>query len=75
MQDEIHKMQNRNDKKGLHQCGKLHDLGGGCDCCDCYGGKTKSNPTCKMQNRNDKKGLRQCVKLHYLCGGCNCCDC
>ena len=36
-------------KKGLCQCAKLKDMGGG-DCCDycdcdCYGGETKSNPT------------------------------
>ena len=33
------------DKKGLHQCAKLQDLcEGDCCDCDCYRGKTKSNP-------------------------------
>ena len=35
-------------KKGLHQCKKLEDLGRGDYCCDCdyfYGGDTKSNPS------------------------------
>ena len=33
-------------KKGLRQCAKLQDLGeGDYHCCDCHGGKTKSNPT------------------------------
>ena len=29
-------------KKGLRNCAKLQDLGGGCDYCDCYRGKQKS---------------------------------
>ena len=34
----------KKDKKGLRQWAKLQDFCEG-DCCDCSGGKTKTNPT------------------------------
>ena len=46
---EYNRSHTRGDKKGLRQCAKLQDLGGGdcdyCDCDCCYGGKVKSHPT------------------------------
>ena len=35
------------EQEGPCQWVKLQDLGEGdyCDCCDCHGGKTKTNPT------------------------------
>ena len=71
MQDEIHKMQNRNDKKGLHQCAKLHDWVGVVIVVVVIfvivtGGKQSQILLRKMQSKNDKKGLRQCAKLDDL---------